>query len=132
MDVSSWPNSKIQVNPRVGFNYDVLGDRSVQVRGGTGLFSGVLPFVWFTNQPSSSGTVQSPEVGIVGSNLPADFRFDKDFMAQVNRYPTLFPQGISTTLASGAALAEVSKDFKMPRVWRSNLAADIELPGNMI
>jgi len=132
VDVSSWPNSKIQVNPRVGFNWDVKGDRSIQVRGGTGLFSGVLPFVWFTNQPSSSGTVQSPEIGILGANLPADFRFNKDFKAQVAKYPDRFPQSVSTTLASGAALAEVNKDFKMPRVWRSNLAGDIELPGNMV
>jgi len=132
MDIATWPNSKIQVNPRVGFNWDIKGDRSIQVRGGTGLFAGVLPFVWFTNQPSSSGTVQSPEIGIVAANLPADFRFNKDFKAQVAKYPALFPQAISTTLASGAALAVVSKDFKMPRVWRSNLAGDIELPGNMI
>ncbi len=132
MDISTWPDAKIQVNPRLGFNWDVKGDRSIQVRGGTGLFAGVLPFVWFTNQPNASGTVQSPEIGITGTNLPADFRFNKDFKAQVAKYPALFPQTISTTLASGAALAEVSKDFKMPRVWRSNLASDIELPGNMI
>lgn len=132
MDIANWPDSKIQVNPRIGFNWDIKGDRSIQVRGGTGLFSGVLPFVWFTNQPSSSGTVQSPEIGILGANLPADFRFNKDFRAQIAKYPALFPQSVSTTLASGAALAEVKKDFKMPRVWRSNLAGDIELPGNMI
>ncbi len=132
MDIANWPDSKIQVNPRIGFNWDVKGDRSIQVRGGTGLFSGVLPFVWFTNQPSSSGTVQSPEIGILGTNLPADFRFNKDFREQIAKYPALFPQSVSTTLASGAALAEVKKDFKMPRVWRSNLAGDFELPGNMI
>ena len=131
-DISTWPNTKLQINPRVGFNWDVKGDRSLQVRGGTGLFTGVLPFVWFTNQPTSSGTVQSPEIGITGANLPADFRFNPDFQAQVAKYPGLFPQAVSTTLASGAAIAQVAKDFKMPRIWRSNLAADIELPGNMI
>lgn len=132
MRLGEWPNSKVQINPRVGFNWDVKGDRSIQLRGGTGIFSGVLPFVWFTNQPTASGTVQSPEVGIIGSNLPADFRFNPDFKAQVAKYPTLFPPTMSTTLARGAALAEVSKDFKMPQIWRSNLAGDFELPGNMI
>ncbi len=131
-DVSTWPNTKLQVNPRVGFNWDVKGDRSLQVRGGTGLFTGVLPFVWFTNQPTSSGTIQSPEIGLAGANIPADFRFNPDAKAQIAKYPGLFPQAVSTTLASGAALAQVAKDFKMPRIWRSNLAADIELPGNMI
>lgn len=132
IDINTWPNSKMQVNPRVGFNWDLKGDRSIQLRGGTGLFSGVLPFVWFTNQPTASGTVQSPEIGLVGNSLPADFRFNPDFKAQVAKYPGLFPQAISSTLASGIALAEVKKDFKMPRIWRSNMAADIELPFNMI
>lgn len=132
VDIDAWPNTKMQINPRFGFNWDILGDRSLQVRGGTGLFSGVLPFVWFTNQPSASGTVQSPEIGIKGENLPADFRFNPDFRAQVAKYPGLFPQAISTTLASGASIAEVHKDFKMPRIWRTNLAGDIELPYNMI
>lgn len=132
IDIDSWPNTKMQVNPRVGFNWDVKGDRSLQVRGGSGMFSGVLPFVWFTNQPTSSGTVQSPEIGLLGSALPADFRFNPDFRAQVAKYPGLFPQQISSTLPSGSSIAAVDKDFKMPRIWRSNLAADIELPGNMI
>lgn len=132
IDVSTWPNTKMQINPRLGFNWDVKGDRSLQVRGGSGLFSGVLPFVWFTNQPSSSGTVQSPEIGLIGASVPADFRFNPDFKAQVAKYPALFPQAISSTLPSGSSIAAVDKDFKMPRVWRSNLAADVELPGNMI
>lgn len=130
--VSEWPDSKIQINPRLGFNWDVKGDRSLQVRGGTGIFSGMLPFVWFTNQPTSAGTVQSPEVGLYAASLPADFRFNPDYKAQIAKYPTLFPPTMNGTLASGANIAEVKKDFKMPQVWRTNLAADIELPGNMI
>jgi len=44
------PSSTPLINPRIGFNYDINGDRSAQLRGGTGLFSGRFPFVWIGNQ----------------------------------------------------------------------------------
>ena len=44
------PESNILISPRLGFNYDVHGDQSTQLRGGTGLFSGRFPFVWLGNQ----------------------------------------------------------------------------------
>ena len=44
------PESSTLFSPRVGFNWDVKGNRTLQVRGGTGLFSGRLPFVWIGNQ----------------------------------------------------------------------------------
>ncbi len=47
------------MSPRVGFNWDVLGDKSLKFRGGTGLFSGRLPLVFFTNMPSNSGMYQN-------------------------------------------------------------------------
>ena len=37
------------LSPRVGFNWDVKGNRSLQVRGGSGLFTGRFPFVWIGN-----------------------------------------------------------------------------------
>ncbi len=44
------PDADLLINPRIGFNYDISGDRTKQLRGGTGLFSGRFPFVWFGNQ----------------------------------------------------------------------------------
>lgn len=144
MELGKWPSTKVQVSPRIGFNWDVKGDRSLQVRGGTGLFTGLLPFVWFTNQPNSSGTIQSPEYMFLSTRdartgkmnfnktiVDNQMTFNSNFKDQVSKYPNLFPQQ-KGVLASGASLAEVDKDFKMPRVWRSNLAVDIELPFNMV
>ncbi|MEL7117902.1 MAG: carboxypeptidase regulatory-like domain-containing protein [Bacteroidota bacterium] len=44
------PEGNVLFSPRIGFNWDVNGDRSVQLRGGSGLFSGRFPFVWIGNQ----------------------------------------------------------------------------------
>src|SRR5690606_27156827 len=58
-DSGSWPDSKIMLSPRFGFNYDVKGDRSLIMRGGTGVFSGRVPFVWLTNMPTNAGVLQN-------------------------------------------------------------------------
>ncbi|MBR1879309.1 MAG: TonB-dependent receptor, partial [Prevotella sp.] len=58
IDTGTWPSSKFTFSPRLGFTYDVFGDKSLKVRGGTGLFSGRLPLVFFTNMPTNSNMVQ--------------------------------------------------------------------------
>ena len=53
-DSTQMPSNKVLISPRVGFNWDVRGDKTFQVRGGTGLFTGRLPFVWIGNQVGGS------------------------------------------------------------------------------
>lgn len=132
IDVSTWPDSKVLISPRLGFNWDVKGDRSLQVRGGSGLFTGLLPFVWFTNQPTNSGLIQIPEIGWAPGNANlTGLAFNPDYKAFITSRTDLFPQSPST-LPSGSSLAQVGKDFKFPQVWRSNLGVDIELPHGMV
>jgi hypothetical protein len=132
MDVGTWPNSQLVVSPRFGFNWDVRGDRSLQVRGGSGLFTGMLPFVWFTNQPTNSGVIQSPEIGWGPGNANlVGLEFNPDYKALIASDPVNFPQSAST-LPNNSTLTQVGKDFKFPQIWRSNLAVDVELPWSMI
>ena len=49
-DSTQLPTNDWLISPRVGFNWDVHGDNTVQVRGGTGVFTGRFPFVWLGNQ----------------------------------------------------------------------------------
>jgi hypothetical protein len=56
------------ISPRFGFNYDVMGDQTVQLRGGSGLFTGRLPFVWIGNQ------VANPNFWFYNVTHP-DFKF---------------------------------------------------------
>lgn len=49
-DSTKLPNNNLLWSPRVGFNWDINGDKKQQLRGGTGIFTGKLPFVWIGNQ----------------------------------------------------------------------------------
>jgi len=48
------PTDKLLFSPRVGFNWDIKNDKTIQLRGGTGIFTGRLPFVWIGNQVSGA------------------------------------------------------------------------------
>jgi hypothetical protein len=50
LDSEQMPNNNFLVSPRVGFNWDVTGDKMFQLRGGSGVFTGRFPFVWLGNQ----------------------------------------------------------------------------------
>jgi hypothetical protein len=49
LDNTRLPTGKPLFSPRVGFNWDVKGNKTLQIRGGSGLFTGRFPFVWLGN-----------------------------------------------------------------------------------
>jgi hypothetical protein len=83
IDTTDLPNSDILFSPRVGFNYDVKGDSNFQLRGGSGIFTGRLPFVWIGNQIANPNSFflqyvdpdfKFPQVW--RTNLGVDYRFE--------------------------------------------------------
>ena len=50
IDSEQLPSNDWLISPRLGFNWDAKGDNTLQLRGGTGVFTGRLPFVWIGNQ----------------------------------------------------------------------------------
>jgi outer membrane receptor for ferrienterochelin and colicin len=139
MDFGNWPKAKVLWSPRVGFNYDVKEDKSIKLRGGVGIFTGRIPFVWFTNQPQNSGMLQY-QLAISGYSSSGSVAAAQ---AQLARIPfaannsdllnnpaiaDIFPQ---SNVARGN-LSVVAKDFKLPQVLRTSLAADFKLPLDMV
>ena len=147
IDTGKWPNSKFSISPRVGFTWDVFGDRSLKVRGGSGFFSGRLPLVFFTNMPTNSGMIQY-QAQLNASNLSRRFPNGEYSMADFSGGLVVDENGNATVAAlrdklismgypenitpdQGAvpsAISAVDPDFKMPQVWKTSLAIDYQLP----
>lgn len=143
IDTGKWPSNNIQVSPRVGFTWDVFGDKSLKVRGGTGVFTGRLPLVFFTNQPGNANISKTTYYAgydyknkkFVDSNghssdwveaklngLAGQFKGVNDLM-QYFEVPTTNENHIA-----GSKISGVYDDFKMPQVWKSSIAVDYQMP----
>lgn len=125
------PESKILWSPRIGFNWDVFGNKTTQVRGGTGLFTGRVPFVWLSNQFSNNGQLNgSYSVGSTSSSAnpitnPAGIVFNPDPYTQ----KTATDYGKT---AGRGAINVVDRKLSFPQVFRTNIAVDQKLPWGII
>ena len=138
IDTGKWPSSKMTISPRLGFTWDVFGDKSLKVRGGTGLFSGRLPLVFFTNMPTNSNMVQykgmwnaTGKSGALKTDM-SQFAGNimtgndlRDYIISKNLGPqTIKPEdGVA-----GSTINAVNPDFKMPQVWKTSIAVDYQIP----
>jgi hypothetical protein len=117
------PSTAILWSPRVGYNWDVKGDKSLQIRGGAGVFAGPPPFVWLSNQASNNGVdfgsfVLQPGQGGVTQSNPL-FAFNPDVTANI-------PQNAAANTSYNLAISD--RNFKFPQLFRANLAIDYKLP----
>jgi hypothetical protein len=108
------PNAAVQISPRIGFNYDVYGDQTLQVRGGAGLFQGAPPFVWISNQASNSGMALFGSFTNNNTNV---------FNPDVNAYRP----AATATLSKSYSINVTDPNYKFPQVFKSTLAADKKL-----
>lgn len=115
------PNKQYMFSPRLGFNYDVMGNRKLQVRGGTGVFTGRPPFVWISNVVGNNGVLQG---SITQDNTNTKkYKFSNDVTANIPANATASPS---------YNLALIDQGFKFPQVWRNDLAFDFSLPQGLI
>jgi outer membrane receptor protein involved in Fe transport len=124
---SNTPNGQVLFAPRVGFNYDITGDRSKIVRGGVGIFSGRVPFVWLSNQFSNTGLLLSTTSQ--SDNTPTTAPFTVNNGAGFN--PDVNAQSSIGSAGNTFEADLIDKKFKLPQVLRADLAFDIKLPGEI-
>lgn len=86
-DHTELPDQKPLFSPRFGFNWDVNGDETLQLRGGSGLFTGRFPFVWVGNQVANPDwffyNVTHPDFDypqVWRTNLGVDKAFDNGLL----------------------------------------------------
>ncbi len=149
IDSGKWPNSSLTVSPRIGFVYDVFGDKTLKFRGGTGFFQGRLPLVFFTNLPTNSGMVQyQAQLNATNAFNPKTRKkegvdmtpFAGGLVCDANGKPTAaalrdklislgYPENITPETGTlPSAISAVDTDFKLPQVWKTSFAIDYQIP----
>lgn len=119
-DTGKLPEANLLWSPRAGFNWDVSENRSTQVRGGTGIFTGKPLFVWISNQIGNTGVL----TGFIQNNNTTANPFNPD--------PNFYkPGNVTGAPATSYELALTDENFKFPQVWRTNVAVDHRLPWNI-
>jgi hypothetical protein len=109
VDQSKLPGASPLFSPRLGFNWNAAGERSTQIRGGTGVFTGRVPFVWIGNVISNPGA----NPNLAAGTPPIE-------------------TGHESTLQQSFDLNAMTSDFKWPQVWTTDLGIDQQLPGGVL
>ena len=127
------PDASISFSPRVGFNWDIIGNRNLILRGGTGLFVGRIPFVWLVSAVGNSGMGQTSFIysqanyqkALADGTTPLMPTFtmsQEDMLSQIGATS-------ATSVPTGPTI--LSEDLRMPKTWKTSLALDAKLPGDI-
>ena len=125
------PDAPLTVSPRVGFNWDILGNHKLVLRGGTGYFIGRLPFVWLVSAVGNAGCGQYTYYYNTPSDKGATYKMDKFYASRDEQVKVLQQQGLAVNREDAAAPSTptiIDKDLKMNATWKTSLALDAKLP----
>lgn len=115
--VGEVPSAKVMWSPRLGFRWYTDNAHRSLIRGGVGLFTGRVPFVWLSNLWNNTGVEMKGTT--ITTNVPGIAKYANDPLAAANS---------STGSASKPTINTASKNFKYPQVLRGNLAWEYTLP----
>lgn len=123
VDTGVLPDPKVMFSPRLGFNWDIKGDRSLQLRGGSGIFTGKVPTVWIVAQSGDAGLIQITRTES-GNKVPGPFNPDP------NAYRPATQPAAGTVIPNPTS--SIDPNFRFPQTWKSSLAVDAKLPGGIV
>jgi Carboxypeptidase regulatory-like domain len=127
INTGALPKKQVMFSPRLGFNWDVNGDKSLQVRGGAGIFTGKIPFVWIVSQSGDAGLLQVTQTyGLASGGTAVPGPFSPNTAAYL---PSTVPAAGTVVPSSISAL---SPDFKFPQSFKASLAFDKKLAKGLI
>ena len=135
LSTAYWPKATPLFSPRIGFNYDLSGDQSLKLRGGTGLFTGRFPLIFLSKMQEGSGMLKTTVSVLQNTKDPRDkellaalaggIRNPQQILSEIApQFPDCFP------MEPGAVneIITIDRKFKTPQVWTSSLALDYRLP----
>lgn len=125
---SDMPKARLNVSPRFGFNWDMTGERKYILRGGTGVFTGRMPFVWIVSAVGNSNCDQAQTIlyNSKGDDMPSFHDNINDILTDL--YGGTFEQ---KALPAPQSPTVLDKNLKMPSTWKSSLAFDLKLPAGI-
>ncbi len=113
------PSGNLLFSPRVGFNWQSSGDNVTQVRGGVGIFTGRIPYVWLSNAFGNTGRESLTLTCSGTANTPTFNPLNP---------PTTCRNGSGAQDSGGATVNLFDSDFKFPQDLKASLGIDQELP----
>ena len=120
-NTSTLPKGQILIEPRIGFNFDVMGNKMTQIRGGAGIFTGRPPYVFLSNQIGNNGVL----TGFLDPTNP-----------NTKQYPLVGDATVYTpatpTLPTTFDLALSDEGYRFPQVIKTNIAVDQKLPLGLV
>jgi len=110
---SQAPSTQLLISPRIGFNYDVNGDKTTQLRGGVGVFTSRVPWVWPGGMFIRNGLNSAFNVG---------------FGQPIYTTPEEWVENLTIDDSPTGDVDLFVEDFKYPQILRASLAMDKKLP----
>lgn len=135
LSTAHWPASTPLFSPRIGFNYDLSGNQTLKLRGGTGIFTGRFPFIFLSKMQEGSGMLKTtvsvlqntgdPREKELLAALAGGIRTPRQILSEIApQFPDCFP----TEPGAVNEIVTIDRHFKMPQVWTTSLALDYRLP----